>query len=283
MGEHPAAAVRSKKDSSIVRACALVASGEASAAVSAGNSGATLAAALLAVKRVDGVARPAIGTLFPTRSGQTYVIDSGANTDCKPEWLAQFGVMGTVFTRLMLGVENPRVGLLSNGEEPGKGSQLIQEAYPLLEAANINFHGNIEGKELFAGTVDVAVTDGFTGNLVLKTAEGVGEFLFALMKEQAMSSATGKVGGLLLKSKLHAIRDSFDYRNQGGALLLGVDGEVVIAHGRSDALAIKNAVRVARQAVQQDVSGVIARELAGVQAVTTTSAPGKRRQPAPRA
>ena len=262
MGEHPANAVRSKKDSSVVRACALVAKGEASACVSAGNSGATLAAALFALKRIEGVARPAIGGIFPTLKGEVFVLDVGANTDCKPEWLMQFGVMGSIYVNSLWGIDQPRVGLLSNGEEPGKGSQLIQETFPLLQSAAINFTGNVEAKELFAGKVDVAVCDGFVGNLVLKTAEGIGEFLFSTLRQEATSTLTGKLGGALLKPRLRAVRDRADWRRTGGALLLGVAGEVVIAHGRSDALAIQNAIRVARQAVQHDVSGIIAGALA---------------------
>lgn len=261
MDEHPANAVRSKRDSSVVRACALVAEGKAGAAVSAGNSGAVLAAALFTVKRIPGIARPAIGALLPSRAARTFLLDVGANTDCKAEWLVQFALMGTVYARTMMAVPAPRVGLLSNGEEPGKGSQLVQETYPLLEASALHFIGNVESKELFAGACDVAVCDGFVGNIALKTAEGVGEFLFAALRDAAMSSLSGKVGGQLLKPRLRALRDGIDYRHTGGALLLGVAGEVVIAHGRSDALAIMNAIRVAAEAARRDVSGTIAKEL----------------------
>jgi glycerol-3-phosphate acyltransferase PlsX len=261
MDEHPANAVRAKRDSSVVRACALVAEGRASAAVSAGNSGAVLAAALFTVKRIPGIARPAIGALLPSRGARTFLLDVGANTDCKPEWLVQFALMGAVYARTMLGVTAPRVGLLSNGEEPGKGSQLVQDAYPLLEASAMHFTGNVESKELFTGACDVAVCDGFVGNIALKTAEGVGEYLFAALRDAAMSSLGGKVGGQLLKPRLRAIRDGIDYRHTGGALLLGVAGEVVIAHGRSDSLAIMNAIRVAAEAAQHDVHGTIAAEL----------------------
>jgi phosphate acyltransferase len=261
MDEHPANAVRAKRDSSVVRACALVAEGRAGSAVSAGNSGAVLAAALFSVKRIPGVARPAIGAQLPSSGAPTFLLDVGANTDCKPEWLVQFAVMGSVYARTMMGVAAPRVGLLSNGEEPGKGSQLVQEAYPLLSAATPNFTGNAEGKELFNGRFDVVVCDGFAGNIALKTAEGVGEYLFATLRREAVSSVAARVGGLLLKPRLRAVRDRVDYRHTGGALLLGVNGEVVIAHGRSDALAVMNAIRVAADAARRDVSGTIAREL----------------------
>jgi glycerol-3-phosphate acyltransferase PlsX len=261
MDEHPAQAVRAKKDSSVVVACRLVADGRARAAVSAGNSGAVLAAALFAVKRIRGIARPAIGTNLPTHSGSCFVLDVGANTDCRPEWLAQFALMGSVYAQTMMGVTSPSVALLSNGEEEGKGSELVKAAMPLLRAAPVRFIGNVEGKDIFGGAADVVVTDGFTGNIALKMAEGVAEFLFTSISTQARASLTGKIGGLLLKPKLRPIRDRVDYRKTGGALLLGVAGEVVIAHGRSDAVAIMNALRVADAAAQHDVHGTIAREL----------------------
>jgi len=258
MDEHPANAVRGKPESSIARACALVAGGTACAAVSAGNSGAMLAAALFTVKRIAGIARPAIGASFPNASGQTFLLDVGANTDCKPEWLAQFAVMGDVYSRTMLGVAEPRVALLSNGEEAEKGSELVRASRPLIEKLPLHFIGNVESKDVFRGVCDVAVTDGFSGNLVLKTAEGVAEFLFATISSEARASISGKLGGALLKPKLRPLRDRVDYRKTGGALLLGVAGEVVIAHGRSDAEAIVNAIRVAHDAASRDISGTIA-------------------------
>jgi glycerol-3-phosphate acyltransferase PlsX len=258
MNEHPANAVRAKRDSSLVSACALVAGGHASAVVSAGNSGAMLAAALFTIKRIRGISRPAIGASFPSDAGQTFMLDVGANTDCKPEWLAQFALMGDVYARTMLGIVRPRVALLSNGEESEKGSELVQAAHPLIAALPIDFVGNIEGKDVFRGACDVVVTDGFTGNVVLKVAEGIGDFLFASIAREARKSLGGKVGGALLKPKLRPLRDRVDYRKTGGALLLGVAGEVVIAHGRSDAEATMNAIRVAARAAEQGVSNVIA-------------------------
>jgi glycerol-3-phosphate acyltransferase PlsX len=258
MGEHPANAVRAKRNSSLVISCALVAAGEARAVVSAGNSGAMLAAALFTIKRIPGIARPAIGASFPSDAGQTFILDVGANTDCKPEWLAQFAVMGDVYARTMLGIERPRIAQLSNGEEAEKGSELVQAAYPLLAALPIHFIGNVEGKDVFRGGCDVVVTDGFTGNIALKVAEGVGDFLFASISREARKTLGGKVGGALLKPRLRPLRDRVDYRKTGGALLLGVGGEVVIAHGRSDAEATMNAIRVAARAADQGVSGVIA-------------------------
>jgi glycerol-3-phosphate acyltransferase PlsX len=264
MDEHPAQAVRSKRDASVVVATRLIAEGRAQAAISAGNSGATLAAALLTVGRIRGVARPAIGTTFPTPAltNSTFLLDIGGNVDCKPLWLLQFGVMGSIYARLMMDVDVPRVGLLSNGEEEEKGSELVQEAHRLLSISRLHFVGNVEGRDVFNGSCDVVVTDGFTGNVVLKTAEGVAELLFGAISREARGSLRGKVGGALLKPSLRPLRDRVDYRKAGGALLLGVAGEVVIAHGRSDAEAIGNAVRVAVLAVRQRVSSRIAAAMA---------------------
>jgi glycerol-3-phosphate acyltransferase PlsX len=262
MDEHPAQAVRSRRDASVVVATRLVADGRAQAAVSAGNSGATLAAALLTVGRIRGVARPAIGAALPTPTGSSFLLDVGANVDCKPLWLLQFGIMGDIYARLMMGVANPAVGLLSNGEEAEKGSELIQEAHGLLAAARLRFFGNVEGSDLLSGECDVIVTDGFTGNVALKTAEGVAEFLFGAISREARGSLTGKLGGALLKPRLRPLRDRVDYRKVGGALLLGVAGEVVIAHGRSDAEAMGNAVRSAALAARQEVSARIGAALA---------------------
>ena len=263
MDEHPAQAVRSKRDASVLVATRLVADGRAQAAVSAGNSGATLAAAVLTVGRIHGVARPAIGASLPTpTAASTFVLDVGANVDCKPLWLLQFGIMGDIYARLMMDVADPRIGLLSNGEEAEKGSELTQEAHRLLAASRLRFVGNVEGRDLMSGSCDVVVTDGFTGNVALKTAEGVGDFLFGAISREARASLAGKVGGALLKSRLRPLRDRVDYRRTGGALLLGVAGEVVIAHGRSDALAMGNAVRAAALAARQTVSSRIAAALA---------------------
>jgi glycerol-3-phosphate acyltransferase PlsX len=262
MDEHPAQAVRSRKDASVVVATRLVADGRAQAAVSAGNSGATLAAALLTVGRIRGVARPAIGAMLPTSTASTFLLDVGANVDCKPIWLLQFGIMGDIYARLMMGISDPRVGLLSIGEEAEKGSELVQEAHRLLSAAQLHFAGNVEGRDLVSGHCDVVVTDGFTGNVALKTAEGVAELLFGTISREARASLTGKIGGALLKPRLRPLRDRVDYRRAGGALLLGVAGEVVIAHGRSDAVAMGNAVRAAALAARQKVSSRIAGTLA---------------------
>ena len=188
MDEHPANAVRSKKDASINVATRLVADGKADAVVSAGNSGGIMAAAVFGLRRIKGLERPAIGTLLPSKTGQTFLLDAGANTDVKPSYLAQFALLGDAYARKLMGIASPRVGLLSNGEEEGKGNALVVEAHELLKALPINFIGNVEGKELFSGGVDVVVTDGFTGNIVLKTIEGVAEFLFTTIRDEVKKS-----------------------------------------------------------------------------------------------
>lgn len=268
MAEHPSAAVRQKKNSSLVRACSLVAEGRARAVVSAGNSGAMLAASLLVIKRLPGVSRPAIGASLPrTGGGTTFLLDVGANSECKPEWLAQFGIMGSAYAATVGGVADPVVSLVSNGEEEGKGTPLVAAARMLLEQTGLHLGRNVEGKDLFSPVCDVAVCDGFTGNVIIKCAEGVGEFLFRAIKREATATALAKLGALLLKPRLQAIRSTVDYRTTGGALLLGVAGEVVIAHGRSDEIAIAQAVRVADDAARRSVSGAIAAGIAAHPAV----------------
>src|SRR3989440_10755893 len=255
MDEHPAQAVRTKKKSSIVRACTMVEDGRANGFVSAGNSGAVMAAALFGLHRIAGIDRPAIGSMIPTTSGKNcFLLDVGANTDAKPEHILQYAVMGGIYAEKLMGVANPGVAQLSNGEEAGKGNQLVQAAEPLLRAQpGINFIGNVEGKDIFRGKADVVVTDGFSGNVLIKTAEGVAEFLFTNMREAVKGDPLATLGGLLIRPKLRAIRRRADWREFGGALLLGVNGVAVIAHGRSDARAIYNAVRVARDAVDREV------------------------------
>lgn len=257
-------AVKTKKDSSIVVAMRLVRSGEADAVVSMGNTGAVMAAALFHLGRIPGIDRPALASIYPTIRGHCLLLDIGANTDPKPWHLLQFAVMGAVYAERVLGWPNPRVGLLSNGEEPGKGSILVQEAYRLLQASGLNFIGNVEGKDLARGVAEVVVTDGFTGNVVVKHLEGSVSFLLRFSKEQLADGWMDRLGlalalpGLLLAApgllclipSLRRILQRLDYREYGGAPLLGVDGVVVIGHGRSDAKAVKNAIRAAVQAVK---------------------------------
>ena len=259
MDEPPAAAVRAKKDSSMVVGMQLVRRGEADAFVSMGNTGGVLAAALFHLGRIPGIARPALSTVFPTRQGHCFVLDIGANADAKPHYLLQFAQMGAAYAELVLGFENPRVGLVSNGEEPGKGSTLVREAYALLADSGLNFIGNVEGKDIPRGLADVVVTDGFTGNVIIKLSEGVAGMLMEIIAEEVRRRPLAVVGALLAKSALRAVKGRLDYRQYGGGALLGVNGVVIVGHGRSDALAVQNAIRVAQRAVEQDIVAAIQR------------------------
>ena len=232
----------------------LVKNGEADAFVSAGNTGATMVTSLFRLGRLKGINRPALAPVFPTATGSCVVLDVGANPDCKPKNLVEFAIMGSVYAEKVRGVSNPKVGIISNGEEAGKGSELVRETYPLLERSGLNFYGNVEGKDLINGKVDVAVTDGFTGNVMLKTAEAVAKLIANKLKELIMAGGLlTKIGGLLVKPALGAMKSLLDPDDVGAAPLLGVDGLVFVGHGSSDAIAIKNAIRVAREAVEADV------------------------------
>lgn len=232
----------------------LVLNGQADAFVTAGNTGAASVTAYFRMGTIPGVDRPGLAAPFPTRTGICIVLDIGANPDCKPENLLHFAIMGSLYAEKVRGVRNPRVGLLSNGEEAGKGNQLVKDTYPLLAAAGLNFVGNIEGKELIGGEVDVAVTDGFTGNVMLKTSEAVAKLILETVRDKIKSgSLAAKLGGLLVRPALQSLRSMLDPSQEGAAPLLGVNGLVFIGHGRSDALAIKNAVRVANQAAQANI------------------------------
>jgi glycerol-3-phosphate acyltransferase PlsX len=250
MEEHPAAAVKAKRDSSMVVGMDLIKRSEADAFVSAGNSGGVMAAALFRLGRIRGIKRPALSTIYPTTPGRCFMLDVGANTDCKPEYLLQFACMGVAYAERVLGIANPRVGIVSNGEEEGKGSILVQEAYQLLKKSGLNFIGNVEGKDIPAGMADVVVTDGFTGNVIGKLSEGLAESLLSVIKEEIKKSPLATVGALLSRPAFDKVKKRLDYAEFGGAPLLGVDGVVIVAHGRSNAKAIKNAVRVAKQAVE---------------------------------
>ncbi len=250
MDEHPAQAVRRKQDSSISVCARLCKEAKAEGWISAGNSGAIMAAALFIQGRVQGIDRPALGSVVPTADGFAYFVDVGANVDSRPEFLLQFAQMAAVYSERTLGRAHPRVALLSNGEEPGKGSELVKEAYSRLQASGLNFVGNVEGKDIFAGKADVVVADGFVGNVAIKMAEATAEFLFRTLRDEIPKTLRGKLGGLLIRSRIREIRARVDWREFGGAPLLGIDGVAVVAHGRSDALAVKNAIRVARDAVQ---------------------------------
>ena len=254
MAEKPAEAVRAKPDSSLVTAMRAVGDGHADAVVSAGNTGAILAAGLLHIRRLPGVLRPAIAVPIPTRNGVSLLLDSGANADSRPEHLLQFGVMGAVFSEEILGVANPIVRLLSIGEEPEKGDQLTIEAHALLrEEASLNFAGNAEARDLLRGAADVLVTGGFTGNVALKLLEGTIVELFDLLREEISTTASGKLGGFLIRPAARRLRARFDPETYGGAYLLGLRGLAVIGHGNSSRRAIANAIRLAARGAEHRI------------------------------
>jgi glycerol-3-phosphate acyltransferase PlsX len=258
MHEHPAEAVKAKRDSSIVVGMNLVRDGRADACVSMGNTGGMLVAAFFRLGRLPGVRRAALASVFPTVDGFCLFLDIGANADCKPEYLLQFAIMGAAYAQRVLGVENPRVGLVSNGEEETKGNALVQEAHALLKVApGLNFIGNVEGKEVVRGQVDVVVADGFTGNVILKFAEGTVSMMKEIIRQELYRTSLSKLGGLLARGAFERVGARLDYSEYGGALLLGVNGIVIIGHGRSNAKAVRNAVRVAMQSVREGVLDAI--------------------------
>jgi len=232
----------------------LVKNGAADAFVTAGNTGAASVTAYFRLGTIPGVDRPGLAPIFPTATGSCVVIDVGANPDCKPENLLQFALMGGIYAEKVRGVKSPKIGLLANGEEAGKGNELVKHTYPLLAESGLNFYGNIEAKELLGGKVDVAVTDGFTGNILLKSSEAVAKLLMDKIKEAILTGGLlAKLGGALIKPSLKGIKQMMDPSEHGAAPLLGVNGLVFIGHGRSDDIAVKNAVRVAKNAVEADV------------------------------
>jgi phosphate acyltransferase len=262
MDEKPADAFRSKADSSLVRAVQAVADAEADAVVSPGNTGAILAAGLVLLRRVAGVRRPAIAVPIPARNGPSVLIDAGANADCRAEHLLQFATMGAVFAQEILGIAEPQVRLLSIGEEAEKGNQLALEAHGLLAASDLDFRGNTEGRDLLEGAADVVVTDGFTGNVALKTVEGTIRTLLDSLREEITATTAGTFGGLLIRPASRRVRARLDPDTYGGAYLLGLRGLVVIAHGNSSSTAIANAVRLAARGAEHDVVGRVAARLA---------------------
>ncbi len=232
----------------------LVKSGEADAFVTAGNTGAAMVTAYFRMGKLKGIHRPALAPVFPTATGSCVVMDVGANPDCKPRNLVEFAILGSVYAEKVRGVTNPKVGIISNGEEAGKGSELVRETYPLLAETSLNFVGNVEGKGVINGEVDVAVTDGFTGNVMLKTSEAIAKLIISKIKQAVMNGGIlAKIGGLLIKPALGAVKEMLDPSDVGAAPLLGVNGLVFIGHGSSDSNAIKNAIRVAKEAVEADV------------------------------
>jgi len=261
MDEHPAQAVRSKPDSSMTICARMCKDRRADGWVSAGNSGAIMAAALFIQGRIRGVDRPALGSIVPTRNDFAYFLDVGANVDSKPEYMVQFASMGVIYAREMLGRANPRVGLLSNGEEEGKGDELVKETARRLKGSLPGFIGNVEPKDIYASKADVIVADGFVGNIAIKMAEATAEFLFRNLRDEIPKTMRGKLGGLLIGPGVRQLRARVDWREFGGAPLLGIDGVAVVAHGRSDARAIKNAIRVTRDAVENHLVGKIRAEV----------------------
>jgi phosphate acyltransferase len=255
MDEKPAEAVRHKPQSSLVVACRLVGEGKADAVISAGNTGAMLAACLLELRRIPGVRRPAIAVTIPARRGPSVLLDSGANADARPEDLVQFAHMGAVFAEEILGVSHPKVRLLSIGEEAEKGNHLTLKAHALLAASDLNFAGNTEGRDLLVRAGDVVITDGFTGNVALKLLEGTIQSLLEAFREEVTATFRGKLGGLLIRPAARRLRERLDPDTYGGAYLLGLRGLAVIAHGNSSRRAIENAIRLAARGVENDVVG----------------------------
>jgi glycerol-3-phosphate acyltransferase PlsX len=275
MDEHPANAVRRKKNASMTLALQQVRDGQAVGAVSAGNSGAMMAASLFTLKRIAGVERPALGGIFPTKDGTCLVIDLGANTDCKPEYLQQFALMGSIYMERIFNISSPRVGLLANGEEESKGNQLVIEAHSLLknnaQTLGLNFIGNVEGRDIPAGNADVVVCDGFVGNVVLKLSEGLAETLLGMVRAEMTSSLPRKLAAAVLRPGLRKMGRRLDYAEYGGVPLLGVNGSAIISHGRSNAKAIKNALQVARQTAETGVAAAIGAGLAKLSSEETSA------------
>ncbi len=253
--------IKRKRDSSIAVAATLVKKKKADACVSAGNTGAVTSASLLLMGRLPGLSRPAIGINVPAATKSVFLLDVGATADCKPKNLLQFAKMAHIYLEKVIGVKNPSVGILSIGEEKGKGNELIREAYKLLEKSGLNFMGNIEGRDILEGRNDIVVCDGFTGNVALKLMEGVVHLIFGEIKKVTQNSFMGQLGGVLLKPKLKELKKQLDHEEYGGAPLLGVDGVCVICHGSSKAKAVKNAVGAAAKTVRENVTAAIAAEI----------------------
>ena len=268
MHEKPAEAVRAKPDSSLVAACRAVADGRADAVVSAGNTGAMLAAGLIHQRRLQNVLRPAIAVPIPTSRGPSVLLDAGANADARPEHLLQFGHMGAIFAREILGLDAPDVRLLSIGEEPEKGNQLTLDAHALLAATDLRFGGNVESRDLLAGAAEVVVCDGFTGNIALKLLEGTIRTVLDSLRAEISATPRGKLGGLLIRPAARRLRERLDPDTYGGAYLLGLRGLSVIAHGNSSSAAIANAIRLAARGVEHDVVGRLAARLPERRAAT---------------
>ena len=261
MDESPSKAIRRKKDSSLRVCFDLVKKGEASAVVSAGNSGAAMAAGIFLLKRLEGVDRPAIAVTVPTKKDPAVLLDVGGNVDCRPVHLLQFALMGEVYAKYVLKKDRPRVGLLSNGEEEGKGNELTRETHALIKKTSLNYAGYIEGRDIYRGAIDVVVTDGFVGNVVLKLSEGLVEAFTSMLKDEIMSSISSKIGYLLAKEAFRKLKKKVDYAEYGGAPLLGIEGICIISHGSSNPMAIKNAVIRAHEFSKNSVNTRLREEI----------------------
>ncbi len=257
MDESPYEAIRRKKDSSIIRAFEQIKNGEADGVVSAGNSGATMVSAIKSLGRLENIARPGIASIFPTLKKPLVMMDVGANVDCRPQHLFQFGVMGSAFSDNLFKIQKPSIGLLSIGEEGGKGNVLVKSAHELFRKSSLNFIGNVEGRDIFQGNVDVIVCDGFVGNVCLKVSEGLAEAIIVMLRTEMSKSFMAKIGYLLARKAFSNFGKRVDYAEYGGAPLLGINGTGIICHGRSNAKAIKNAIRVAAEMIRSRVNGHI--------------------------
>lgn len=257
MSDKPAQSARGKALNSMAVGMDIIKRGEGDAFVSAGNTGGAMANGLFRLGRIRGVKRPALAGVFPVQDSQCVVLDIGANADCKPEYLVQFALMGSLYAEKIRNVQQPRVGLMSNGEEEGKGNELVKEAFGLLKESGLNFIGNVESKEIYNGRADVVVTDGFTGNVFLKTSEAVAKYMISVLKENLTSGIRTTVGAALAKPAFDKIRKVMDPGEVGGVPLLGIDGLVFVAHGRSDAHAMFNAIGAARTAINADLLGAV--------------------------
>jgi glycerol-3-phosphate acyltransferase PlsX len=276
MAENPVSAVRAKRRSSMAVGMGCVKSGAADCFVSAGNTGAVLATALLGLRRIEGITseRPALATILPTLNGACVLLDAGANVDCKPEWLAQFALMGSIYAEVALGKPDPSVATLSNGEEEGKGSAELVEAVPLIRALPLRYVGHIEGKDVTAGAADVVVVDGFAGNIFLKGAEGVVTTVTELLRRELTATPVRKLLAAGLRPAFRALRRRLSYEEYGGAPLLGVNGVCIVAHGRSTPYALQNAIRAGARAVELRLVERIRQRLASGQAERRAEAPG---------
>jgi glycerol-3-phosphate acyltransferase PlsX len=264
MQDGPTAALRKKRDSSIAVGVTLQVEGKADAFISAGNTGAVTSASTLILGRISGIGRPTIGTFLPSENGMTLVVDAGANVDCKPQHLLEFGIMGSIYTKEMRGIEKPSVGLLNIGEEETKGNELAKEAFKLLKASKLNFIGNVEGKDILKGKAHVVVCDGFVGNVVLKFGESVPGFLKGSIRQYVSRSFYRKIMGLFMRSSLRAAFKSMDYEEYGGVPVLGVNGVSIVGHGKSTPKAVKNMIFKAEEMVNKKINIRIQEALAGV-------------------